>query len=78
MLGQGAIGVEFAGTAASSFGTFGPIEPNAGDWSREMIEINTELMWQESYYRGYFLLAVTPESIEAQFFGMSRCSICFL
>ena len=26
-------------------------------------------MWQEGYYRGYFILGLTPEKATAQFFG---------
>lgn len=67
--GAGAVGVEFAGTAVSSSGQRGPIEPNAGDYARAMISRNEEMMWQEGYYRGYFHLSVTPEKVSAQFFG---------
>lgn len=67
--GDGAIGVEFAGTAVSSSGRSGPIEPDAGDYARGMIRRNDEMMWQEGYYRGYFHLSVTPEKLEAQFYG---------
>ncbi|KAK1762173.1 PhoD-like phosphatase-domain-containing protein [Phialemonium atrogriseum] len=67
--GAGSIGVEFAGTAVSSSGRAGPIEPNAGDYARGMIRRNEEMMWQEGYYRGYFNLLVTPKEVTAQFFG---------
>ncbi|KAJ6780407.1 hypothetical protein PWT90_02294 [Aphanocladium album] len=67
--GAGAIGVEFAGTAVSSKGQRGPIEPTAGDSARGNIARNPELMWQEGYYRGYFTLRVTPDKAEAKFFG---------
>ncbi|KAM5345220.1 hypothetical protein ACJ41O_011082 [Fusarium nematophilum] len=67
--GAGSIGVEFAGTAVSSSGVDGPIEPNSGDAARSRVEGNPELMWQEGYYRGYFRLDVTPKKISAQFFG---------
>ncbi|TPX12916.1 uncharacterized protein E0L32_006796 [Thyridium curvatum] len=67
--GKGAIGVEFAGTAVSSSGRAGPIEPAAGDYARGMIKRNEEMMWQEGYYRGYFQLDVTPKEVTAQFFG---------
>jgi alkaline phosphatase D len=67
--GEGSIGVEFAGTAVTSSGKSGPIEPAAGDLAREMIARNEEMMWQEGYYRGYFNLKVSPEKVEAQFFG---------
>lgn len=67
--GKGAIGVEFAGTAVSSSGQSGPIEPKAGDYARGMVARNEEMQWQEGYYRGYFRLAVTPEKATAQFYG---------
>lgn len=67
--GEGAIGVEFAGTGVSSTGKDGPIEPVAGDAARGMVKRNDEMHWQEGYYRGYFRLAVTPEQVTAQFFG---------
>lgn len=69
--GEGAIGVEFAGTAVSSTGKEGPIEPVAGDAARGMVNRNEEMHWQEGYYRGYFRLAVTPKQVAAQFFGAS-------
>ena len=67
--GEGAIGVEFAGTAVSSSGHPGPIEPDAGDYAKGMVERNDELMWQEGYYRGYFHLTVSPEKLDAKFYG---------
>ncbi|SPO06053.1 related to alkaline phosphatase D precursor [Cephalotrichum gorgonifer] len=67
--GEGAIGVEFAGTAVSSSGYDGPIEPNAGNTSRDLIRLNEEMMWQEGYYRGYFRLAITKEEVKAHFYG---------
>lgn len=27
------------------------------------------LQWQDGYYRGYFLLTVTPEKLEARYYG---------
>ncbi|KJZ72285.1 hypothetical protein HIM_08326 [Hirsutella minnesotensis 3608] len=67
--GKGAIGVEFAGTAVSSSGEKGPIEPRAGDLARGMIRRNEEMQWQEGYYRGYFILTVAPDEATAQFYG---------
>lgn len=68
--GEGAIGVEFGGTAVSSSGGVGgPIEPKSGDASRTQISQNDVLQWQEGYYRGYFLLDVGPEEATAQFWG---------
>ncbi|KAG8424505.1 hypothetical protein J3458_001288 [Metarhizium acridum] len=67
--GNGAIGVEFAGTAVSSSGQNGPIEPVAGDNARSLVKRNEELGWQEGYYRGYFQLTITPEEATAQYYG---------
>ncbi|KAI9151367.1 Alkaline phosphatase D [Paramyrothecium foliicola] len=67
--GSGAMGVEFAGTAVSSTGQRGPIEPTAGNYARNMLRRNEEMMWQEGYYRGYFILGLTPEKATAQFYG---------
>lgn len=67
--GRGAIGVEFGGTAVSSTGQKGPIEPVAGDSARSLVRHNDELAWQEGYYRGYFLLTVTPSTARALYFG---------
>ncbi|UNI16910.1 Alkaline phosphatase [Purpureocillium takamizusanense] len=67
--GEGAVGVEFAGTAVTSSGQKGPIEPAAGDYARGMIARNDEMQWQEGYYRGYFILTVAPDQATAQFYG---------
>ncbi|KAG6300416.1 hypothetical protein E4U09_006888 [Claviceps aff. purpurea] len=67
--GNGAIGVELGGTATSSTGQKGPIEPVAGDAARGMIRRNEELAWQEGYYRGYFHLTVTAEKSTAKYYG---------
>ncbi|KAK2612725.1 hypothetical protein QQS21_001176 [Conoideocrella luteorostrata] len=67
--GNGAVGVEFGGTAVSSSGQKGPIEPVAGNAARGMIRRNEELAWQEGYYRGYFHLNITPEKATAQYYG---------
>ncbi|CAG7559164.1 unnamed protein product [Fusarium equiseti] len=67
--GTGSIGVEFAGTAVSSNGIDGPIEPAAGDAARSRIEKNPELQWQEGYYRGYFILGVNAKQVSSRFYG---------
>ncbi|KAG5987975.1 hypothetical protein E4U43_004872, partial [Claviceps pusilla] len=67
--GRGAIGIELGGTAVSSTGQKGPIEPVAGDAARGMVRRNEELAWQEGYYRGYFHLTVTAEKATAQYYG---------
>ncbi|KAF4465773.1 alkaline phosphatase [Fusarium albosuccineum] len=69
--GHGAVGVEFAGTSVTSPSSsdFRVIEPDAGNFSRQVIAENEEMFWQEGYYHGYFHLSVTPDRLSAQFFG---------
>ncbi|OTB08799.1 hypothetical protein M426DRAFT_262240 [Hypoxylon sp. CI-4A] len=66
--GEGAIGVEFAGTAITSTGYSGLIAP-ARQEAQYRVGNNTVLQWQDGYYRGYFLLTVTPEKVDAQYYG---------
>lgn len=54
MTGEGAIGVEFAGSAVSSPSPYGQnislaMSRNASEW---LVMHNRELQWQEVYYRG--------------------------
>ncbi|EWY97745.1 alkaline phosphatase [Fusarium oxysporum NRRL 32931] len=67
--GAGSIGVEFAGTAVSSNGVGGPIEPAAGKAARARVQKNPELQWQEGYYRGYFILDVNAKQVSSRFYG---------
>ena len=67
--GTGAIGVEFAGTAVTSSG-FGGTRASANDQSRSLVRDNSELQWNEGYYRGYFELQISPERVDASYFGM--------
>lgn len=66
--GQGAIGVEFAGTAVSSSGA-GKSVTGANDQSIPVIRDNAELQWNELYYRGYFELQINYDRVQASFFG---------
>ncbi|KAI0842132.1 PhoD-like phosphatase-domain-containing protein, partial [Hypoxylon sp. FL0890] len=66
--GDGAIGVEFAGTAVSSTGYSGLIVP-ARTAAETRVTDNQVLQWQDGYYRGYFLLTATPEKLEARYYG---------
>ncbi|KAG6353311.1 hypothetical protein INS49_007552 [Diaporthe citri] len=66
--GDGAIGVEFAGTAVSSTGNRGLILDTQAD-AQVVVEENESLQWQDGYYRGYFILSLTPERATAQYFG---------
>jgi alkaline phosphatase D len=66
--GAGSIGVEFAGTAVSSSG-YGVTVESANGESRGLVRDNRELQWSEGYYRGYYELQVSPERMEASYFG---------
>lgn len=70
--GEGAIGVEFAGTAVSSSGYgAGRSIANSSDRSAALVRDNTELQWTEGYYRGYYELHVSPEELRAEYYGLS-------
>ncbi|KAK3307716.1 PhoD-like phosphatase [Chaetomium strumarium] len=70
--GAGAIGVELAGTAVSSPCPAGQnislVVANAG--SAWLTGANSELQWQDLYYRGYFELSVGYDAVNASFFGL--------
>ena len=66
--GDGAVGVEFAGTAVSSTG-FGSNIAKAYSQADRLIRDNSELQWNEGYYRGYFELQISAEKIDASYFG---------
>ncbi|KAI0009766.1 PhoD-like phosphatase-domain-containing protein [Xylariaceae sp. FL0662B] len=66
--GEGAIGVELAGTAVSSTGVRGTIAA-ARAQAQYRVGNNSALQWQDGYYRGYFVVKATPESLEARFYG---------
>lgn len=67
--GQGAIGVELGGTAVSSTGYGGEDISKGNRDSAIYVKDNAELQWSEGYYRGYYEINVTPQSVDAQFFG---------
>jgi alkaline phosphatase D len=70
--GAGAIGVEFAGTAVSSSGYGnGRSIANSSDRSAALVRDNRELQWSEGYYRGYFELFISPEELNARYYGKS-------
>ncbi|KLO07151.1 hypothetical protein SCHPADRAFT_945511 [Schizopora paradoxa] len=70
--GEGAIGVEFAGTAVSSPSPFGQfIAPGpADDISTEIVNLNPDLQWSEASYRGFFTLEVAVSNVTATFYAM--------
>ncbi|KAJ5063556.1 PhoD-like phosphatase-domain-containing protein [Bipolaris maydis] len=68
--GEGAIGVEFAGTAVSSSGYgSGRSIANSSDRSAALVRDNRELQWTEGYYRGYYELFISPDELNAQYYG---------
>ncbi|OBZ69218.1 Alkaline phosphatase D [Grifola frondosa] len=74
--GDGAIGVEFAGTAVTSPSSFGSgIAPTAADViSQQLLALNTDLQWSEGSYRGFFTLTIDPNTVNATYFAMSNIS----
>ncbi|KAI1794563.1 PhoD-like phosphatase-domain-containing protein [Ganoderma leucocontextum] len=74
--GDGANGVEFAGTAVSSTSTFGAgISPaNADKMSARFVVENTDLQWSEGSYRGFFTLTLDPRQAQATYWAMRNVS----
>ncbi|KAH7074144.1 PhoD-like phosphatase-domain-containing protein [Paraphoma chrysanthemicola] len=68
--GAGAIGVEFAGTAVSSTGYgSGRSIANSSARSAGLVRDNRELQWAEGYYRGYYELHISPDELNARYYG---------
>ncbi|KAK5129955.1 hypothetical protein LTR08_002672 [Meristemomyces frigidus] len=70
--GAGGLGVEFAGSAVSSPCPYGQniTLAQANNYSDWLEAANTELHWNDLYYRGYFELQITYDDVTAAFFGM--------
>ncbi|KAH6851054.1 PhoD-like phosphatase-domain-containing protein [Chaetomium sp. MPI-CAGE-AT-0009] len=69
--GEGAFGVELAGTAVSSSSPVGALPKFlTNPLSQWLVSKNPELQWQDLYYRGYFEMSIGYEAIEAKFFGI--------
>ncbi|KEP54098.1 alkaline phosphatase [Rhizoctonia solani 123E] len=70
--GQGAIGVEFAGTAVSSPSPLGEgISPVVADTvSKQLVASNPDLQWSEGSWRGFFTLSIAPNNLTAKFYAM--------
>ncbi|KAI4868530.1 PhoD-like phosphatase-domain-containing protein [Hypoxylon rubiginosum] len=66
--GEGAVGVEFAGTAVSSTGYGGRIAAARAE-AASRVGNNTVLQWQDGYYRGYILISAAPDRLEARYYG---------
>lgn len=70
--GSGSIGVEFAGTAVSSPSPYGQniTLAKANNASHLLTQYNRELQWSELYYRGYYELQISHDSVNASYFGL--------
>jgi alkaline phosphatase D len=70
--GDGAIGVEFAGTAVTSPCPYGAniSLAQANNYSTILQTANDELQWQDLYYRGYYELHFGADEVNANFFGL--------
>lgn len=71
--GKGAIGVEFAGSAVSSPCPYGAnITLAFANYATSLLvdSPNPELQWNDLYYRGYYELHVSHDSISANYFGL--------
>lgn len=70
--GQGAIGVEFAGTGVTS--TTGPFDQEtfeeAVNTSSIYVRDNIDLQWSEGFFRGFFTLEVSPKTLNATYYSM--------
>ncbi|PAV19531.1 alkaline phosphatase [Pyrrhoderma noxium] len=80
--GNGALGVEFAGTAVSSGSSFGSgISPERADvLSTQYVSApgNEDLQWSEGSYRGFFTLTIDPSTIKATYYAMRNLSFANL
>lgn len=68
----GSLGVEFAGSAVSSPCPYGQniSVGAANNYSSWLVAANSELQWQDLYYRGYFELQIGYDAVNASYFGM--------
>lgn len=72
--GEGAIGVELAGSAVTSSSPIGGSTPNflANLASKWLVWQNDELQWQDLYFRGYYELDIGYDDMTASFFGIEN------
>jgi alkaline phosphatase D len=66
--GANAIGAEFAGTAVTSSGFTGNIAATNAQ-AGKLIRDNSEIKWNEGYYRGYYELQISPKEVKASYYG---------
>ncbi|KAG8754438.1 hypothetical protein FRC12_011190 [Ceratobasidium sp. 428] len=72
--GQGAIGVEFAGTAVSSPSPLGAgVSPTTADAvSKQLVAVNADLHWSEGSWRGFFTLSLAAKNLTARYYAMKN------
>nr|POE72990.1 alkaline phosphatase d [Quercus suber] len=70
--GAGSLGVEFAGSAVSSPCPYGQniTIASANNFSDMLEAANSELHWNDLYYRGYFELQIGYDEVNASYFGL--------
>ncbi|KAJ7470691.1 PhoD-like phosphatase-domain-containing protein [Mycena latifolia] len=78
--GQGAIGVEFAGTAVTSGSAFGTnVSPAAANAiSTVLVATNTDLQWSEGSFRGFFTLTIDSKAVNATYYAMRNITFANL
>lgn len=69
MTGEGAVGVEFGGTAVTSYG-YGKNISHGNTLAQQLLADNPELQFTEGYFRGYFELHVSREKVDARFYSV--------
>ncbi|KAJ7273638.1 PhoD-like phosphatase-domain-containing protein [Mycena haematopus] len=76
LTGDGAIGVEFAGTAVTSPSAFGVNAPPAATdpVSALFVAGNPDLQWSEGSFRGFFTLTIDAKEVNATYYAMSDIS----
>ncbi|KAI0868066.1 PhoD-like phosphatase [Hypoxylon argillaceum] len=75
--GDGAMGVEFAGSAVSSPSPAGQNVTLAYAQAASAIftATNAELQWQDFYYRGYYELYISHDKVDAAYFGIPTTTV---
>ena len=66
--GEGAVGVELAGTAVSSTGVKGTLA-YARQQAQDRVGNATALQWNDGYYRGYFVVSARKDHLDARYYG---------
>ncbi|KAH8677650.1 PhoD-like phosphatase [Xylariales sp. PMI_506] len=70
--GAGSVGVELAGSAVSSPCPYGQniTLVDANEYAGFLTAANSELQWQDLYFRGYYEISVGYDAVNASFFGI--------